>query len=154
MRPGDRLICALVQQRNVGHKFEAWPLHVTVVPWFRMDLSSAQLAQELEEVYISSQAFEVKVEEETKFGYKKQKLVNLVSAPMLERIEGQTRRLLHSYKSWIVDEADKTRNFRPHITAQGDDRADEGTTFRCDRLYIVSQRGTYKQLEAEVILQP
>ncbi|HVV66737.1 MAG TPA: 2'-5' RNA ligase family protein [Candidatus Saccharimonadales bacterium] len=152
MRPGDRLVCILLDPQPVEYTFKKWPLHITIVPWFRMDQSSALLAEELKEHYIGAQPFTITVGSEAKFGYKKQKLVNLVSAPMLMRIEGQTRRLLHQYKAWIVDEADETRNFRPHITAQEGEQAKEGSSINCDRACIISQQGGYKRIEAEIIL--
>jgi len=61
---------------------------------------------------------------------KKHKTVHLVAATELKKLEGQTRRLLHSHKTWIVDEADKTRNgFRPHITVPSTGQVFEGMIF-------------------------
>ena len=77
MQPGDRLICAFVEPQAPGTQFKDWFLHITIVPWFRLDMPSSQLAEALKKNYIGSQPFEVKVENETHFGYKKRKLVNL-----------------------------------------------------------------------------
>src|SRR5665647_80127 len=99
MLPGDRLICALVNNQPVGTVFKDWPLHITIVPWFRLDMSSSQLAERLQKHYIGSRAFQVTVENESQLGYKKRKLVNLVAAPELMKLEGQTRRLLHAHKA-------------------------------------------------------
>jgi 2'-5' RNA ligase len=152
MLPGDRLICAFVKSQPIGSIFKDWPLHITIVPWFRLDTSSPRLAEQLSEHYIGSNAFRVDVLKETQFGYKKLKVVNLVAAPELIRLEGQTRRLLHSHKAWVVDEADKTRKgFRPHVTALNTGRVHEGDSFECDRLYIVSQHGDFKQIDSQII---
>jgi len=40
MLPGDRLICAFVSERKVGATFRLWPLHVTIVPWFRLNAAT------------------------------------------------------------------------------------------------------------------
>jgi 2'-5' RNA ligase len=153
MLPGDRLICAFVKKQSIGAKFKEWPLHITIVPWFRLDISSPQLAEQLQRHYIGSSAFQVIVLDEAQFGYKKHKVVNLVAAPELMKLEGQTRRLLHAHTAWVVDEADKTRNgFRPHVTALSAGTVYKGEGFYCDRLYIVSQDGDFKQIDAVVIL--
>jgi hypothetical protein len=153
MLPGDRLICALVKQQPTRTIFRNWPLHITIVPWFRLDISSSQLAKQLKEHYIGSNAFQVVVLEETQLGYKKRKVVNLVANPELMKLEGQTRRLIHALKAWVVDEADNTRNgFHPHVTALKTGRVREGDSFNCDRLYIVSQHGDFKQIDSEIIL--
>jgi 2'-5' RNA ligase len=153
MRPGDRLICALVKSQAVGFRFREWPLHITIVPWFRLDLTSAELAENYSRSLVGSHPFEVRVGESTQFGYKKRKQVNLVQAPELIRLEGQTRRFLHSHKAWVVDEADKTRrHFRPHITVQSGERSLEGDSLLCERLYVVVQHGDYKKIEISVNL--
>lgn len=153
MLPGDRSIAAFVKEQSTGAIFTDWPLHITIVPWFRLDISSPQLAARLQKHYIGSNAFKVTVLDEVKLGYKKTKGVNLVAAPELIKLEGQTRRLLHAYQAWVVDEADKTRRgFHPHVTAQSADRVHEGDSFTCDRLYIVSQHGDFKQIDSVVML--
>lgn len=151
MQSGDRLVCAFVEDLPVGAQFTDWLLHITVVPWLRVKLPSERLARELHEHYVSSQPFTVKVQAETMFGYKKRKSVNLVAAPELMKLEGQTRRLLHAHSAWVVDEADHTRHgYRPHVTHQKTGRLHEGGFFRCDQLYIVEQKGDYKEVAAIV----
>src|SRR5437868_1391450 len=142
MQPGDRLICAFISPATIGTKFKDWPLHVTVVPWFRLDLGTAKLAKELEVHFIISKPFKIDVQAEAQLGYKQRKTVNLVAAPELMILEGQTRQFLHAQRAWIVDEADKTRRgFRPHVTHLEAGRLHEGESFLCDQLYIVEQKG-------------
>jgi 2'-5' RNA ligase len=153
MLPGDRLICAFVEEKSADSIFTDWPLHITIVPWFRLDITSIQLADQLKKHYIGSSAFRVAVLDEARFGYRKNKVVNLVAAPELMKLEGQTRRLLHTHKTWVVDEADKTRRgFRPHVTALSAGRVHDGDSFNCDRLYIVSQQGGFKRIDGIVRL--
>lgn len=150
--PGDRLVCAFVDNQPKGTQFKDWPPHVTIVPWFRLDTSSARLADQLQNAYVGSGAFHIAVLEEIQLGYKKHKLANLLAAPELMKLEGQTRRLLHARKAWVVDEADKTRRgFRPHVTVLNTGRVHQGDSFSCDRLYIVSQHGDYKRVDSVII---
>lgn len=153
MRPGDRLVCAFIKSLPVHEQFKQWPLHVTIVPWFRLDLSVAELAAGLKGAFVGSHPFEVTVSMEARFGYKQRKQVNLVKAEELQRLEGQTRRFLHAYKAWVVDEADKTRRgFRPHVTVQQNDRVQRGDTFWCEKLSVVRQCGDYKEVESIISL--
>jgi 2'-5' RNA ligase len=148
MRPGDRLVCSFVNNQERLSTFKDWPLHITIVPWFRIELDSSTFASTLSRCYIGSEPFTILVQEEATFGYKKHKTVNLVSAPRLFRLEGQTRRFLHTHHAWIVDEADHTRRFfRPHVTVQQSARTRSGDQFQCDRLYVISQQGQYKQID-------
>ena len=151
MKPGDRLVCAFVEPIAKAATFTDWPLHVTIVPWFRLDQSSSNLALLLLQNFTDHAAFTVYVRGENQFGYKKQKTVNLVSASQLLVIESQTRQVLHKQHAWIVDEADHTqRSFRPHVTVQRSRRVQEGDQFHCNRLYIISQQGNSKSVD-EVI---
>jgi 2'-5' RNA ligase len=153
MLPGDRLICAFVKTQSVNAVFKEWPLHITIVPWFRLAKPSSKLAEELQEHYVGSRGFRVTVLNQAQFGYKKRKTVHLVAATELMKLESQTRRLLQSHKAWIVDEADKTRNgFRPHVTVLNTGNLREGSSFQCDRIYIVSQHGSFKQIDSVIRL--
>lgn len=153
MLPGDRLVCAFVEKQPIGATFKDWPLHITIVPWFRLDIPSIQLAEQLQKHYIGSNVFRIAVLEEIQLGYKKHKLANLLAGPELMKLEGQTRRLLHAYNTWVVDEADRTRQgFRPHVTVLGTGRVHQGDSFDCDRLYIVSQHGDFKQVDSVINL--
>ncbi len=153
MLPGDRLICSFVATQSVGLTFKDWLPHITIVPWFRLDTSSANLARLLKKGYVGTHSFEVTVKEEAQFGYRNHKTVNLLVADELFRLEGQTRRVLHAQRAWVVDEADKTRRgFQPHVTVLPRGRVQQGDNFRCDKVYIVSQHGDYKQIDCVVVL--
>ena len=153
MLPDDRLICAFVSKQLAGYIFKDWPMHITIVPWFRLDINSTQLAGQLQGQYAAIDAFSVSVLDEAQFGYKKRKMINLVGAPELMRLETQTRHLLHGYKAWVVDEADNSsKDFRPHVTAQSSGRVNKGDSFSCDSLYIVTHHGDYKQIDNVVLL--
>jgi 2'-5' RNA ligase len=146
MQPGDRLVCAFVQPLQAGDTFKQWPLHVTVVPWFRSDLSSDDLAGRLEGQLQDSEPFEVVMDGEVHFG--RNKLVNLVVQPTpFTKIEEQVRGVIKSHGAWIVDESTKAkRAFRPHVTAQKDERLQQADTFVCGQLYVVEQKGGIKQI--------
>lgn len=152
MLPGDRLVCAFLEPRVVGTQFKTWFLHVTIVPWFRLDDVSETVARGLEKALKTVVPFELVGDGSAKFGPHKNRPVRLLgqSTPLM-LIERQVRNYLHKKRAWIVDETTKVRRqFRPHVTNQGENGMAEGDTFRCDRLYIVEQKGDCKEIVSEV----
>jgi hypothetical protein len=155
MNPGDRLVCAFVSPTvNTGVKFTDWPLHVTIVPWFRSHILSDELAIQLEDYLKTIKPFEATSGPAKKFGYKKDKLANIIVNPgRFVEIENIVRRTLKTNDSWLVDESTRQkREYTPHITVQKSGRLETGDDFFCDRLFIVEQKGSHKEVSAMVRL--
>jgi len=154
MLPGDRLVCAFVERQRVGLQFKTWLLHVTVVPWFRVPSSSEAIAAGLKQALKTIAPFEVAGESEAMFGLRKNRPVRLlVQLTILSDIEQKVRTYLHKKRAWLADETTKHRQeFRPHVAAQKDAGLQEGAKFIIDGLYIVEQKGNYKEIVAEVKL--
>jgi len=154
MQPGDRLICAMVEPQPAGKTFKQWPLHVTIVPWFRAEVSSYDLSMELKESLSEVPAFEASIGKSANFGYQKNKKVVLVRLPSpFVKIEHRVRQILKSYKAWLADETTKSHGpYRPHVTDQANERLRENDKFYCNKLYIIEQKGNHKQVVAEVKL--
>ena len=152
MRPGDRLVCAFIPPKSLGFNFKDWPLHITIVPWFRSEISTEELAHKLRLDLSKFDPIVVVMGESTNFGYNKNKEVNLVSLPSeLMQLEKLVRKQIKSQKVWIADESTKIRRpFTPHVTAQKNHRLKLGDKFMCDELYIIEQYGDYKLVSAVV----
>ena len=144
MQPGDRLVCVFVSEPPL--EFKDWPLHVTVVPWFRTDLTSAELADELQSRLSGYKGFQAVMGDEAAFGH--HKTVNLVAQPTpLIEIEEQVRTALKQHHAWLVDETTKRgREYRPHVTAQKTGRLYRGDCFVVNKLYIIEQKGGLKKI--------
>jgi 2'-5' RNA ligase len=153
MQLGDRLICVFVTPQTVGSCFKQWPLHITIVPWFRLKTDSSQISDGLQKSLSPFGAFEVRVGEKTRFGPKRNRPAHLLEPGAFPELERRVRSYLHKKRAWLVDETTKVRRaYRPHITFQGDERLSEGGTVFCDRLYIVEQKGDHKTVESEIYL--
>jgi 2'-5' RNA ligase len=153
MQAGDRLICAFVAQQRIGTTFNDWFLHVTIVPWFRLDDSSEWVAQGLEQALEPIEPFEVTMGDDAAFGPHHDRPAVMVQHPTpFVDIERRIRNYFHKKQAWLVDETTKIRyEFRPHVTAQKAGQLHSGDAFECDRLYIVEQKGDYKEIVEEVI---
>lgn len=154
MLPGDRLICAFVEPQIVGFQFKSWPLHVTVMPWFRLDGTSQAVAGGLSQAFKAIEPFEAVGEGVALFGPKKNRPVRLLKQPTpFAEVEAKSRNYFHKKQAWLVDETTKRRReFRPHVTNQGEHELHENDIFYCDRLFIIEQKGEHKEIAAEVLL--
>lgn len=153
MLPGDRLVCAFVEP-VAARQFKQWPLHVTIVPWFRLSDGSSVIAAGLKLALKTIKPFEVVGDGETMFGPSKNRLVRLLAPSQpLNTAEAKVRGYLHKKRAWLVDETTKKHyDFRPHVTAQAGSSLSKGDKFVIDRLYIVEQKGEFKEVASEVVL--
>jgi 2'-5' RNA ligase len=154
MLPGDRLVCALVEPQVVGVQFKTWPLHVTVVPWFRLDTLSSTIANGLALALQTMTPVRVTTDGEAKFGPRGNRSVRLLQpVEPLEQIEIKVRAYLHKKRAFLIDETTKKPySFRPHVTAQNGFLLPENAAFQIDTLYIVEQKGDYKEIVSEIRL--
>jgi len=146
MLPGDRLACLLIDPLKTGDRFLHWPLHVTIVAWFRLDDSSEQLGRGFARALRPVRPFTVRAGYEAHFGPRGRLVRLLETSPELTEVEQKVRAYLHKKRAWLVDETTKRHyDFRPHVTAQAGRRLPSGAIVECDRLYIVEQKGDYRQ---------
>ncbi|HET9098407.1 MAG TPA: 2'-5' RNA ligase family protein [Candidatus Saccharimonadales bacterium] len=152
MVPGDRLVCAVVKPIPLGSVFASWPLHVTIVPWFRSNYDSKTLAADLTQALQGFPSFLATVGKTAWFGRMNNKEVNLIERPTpFLNLEKKVRQILHEKSSWFADESTRRRRpFAPHVSVQPGDRMTLGEEFLCDRIYLVEQLGDKKKV-VEVI---
>jgi 2'-5' RNA ligase len=154
MLPGDRLVCAFVKPQAAGEEFAEWPLHVTVVPWFRLPDDAETVAAGLRKALASLELFAAKAGEMLRFGPRKNRPARLVQSPApFIKAEQKVRGYFHKKRAWLVDETTKRQHaFRPHVTVQKGGELGRDEIFRVDRLYLVEQKGNYKEVVAEIYL--
>lgn len=148
---GDRLLCAFVAPIALNAEFKEWPLHVTVMPWFRTPASSAQLAQLLTLNFEAVQPFEAEVGSLANFGAKNELPVNLIEQPTPFAVLEQMASLA-LVSSGVQLVSRRFRPYRPHVTVQKHAHAAPGDTFQVDKLHIIEQRDGYKNVVGEVLL--
>lgn len=154
MKPGDRLVTALVGKHGPGETFKDWLLHVTIVAWFESNLSSEEIAQKLSQTLVGIKPFAVTMAGEERLGFGGTALVNVVAQPTpLMDIQKRVEKTLDELGVTMAG----TRGtwgeaYKPHVTVQGNERLHEGDTWHCDRLYVVSQLGGNHRIDTEVVL--
>lgn len=154
-RDGDRMIAGFVHPVQVGDTFTEWPLHVTIVSWFRTTLSTSQLDAVLAEAYKGVEPFVTTVGPEAYFGPLRSTLVNLITLPnQFTELFNRTMQVVNRHAIKMV--AKPHNPYRPHVTVHKHGRVHEGQTISCDRLYVirycVEDGRRFKRIEAEVVL--
>lgn len=154
MVPGDRLICAFIKPLAVGDTFPQWPLHVTIVPWFRLGDQTDHIVWGLAEALHPITPFTATADTQTMVGPRRNRPAMLLHMPTpFQVIEQRVRVYFHKKRAWLVDETTKVRRaYLPHVTFQGDEQLQPGETFACDRLYVIEQFGDKKAVVGEIIL--
>lgn len=128
-------------------------MHLTVVPWFRVELASGQLAGMLFVKLADVPDFFVKVEGRGGFGHRHKEAAQVNRPDELIGLEKVVRGTLKDQNAWMVDESTRLKHeFSPHVTDQKTERLEAGDEFWVHGLYIISQQGEYKQIDAEVPL--
>lgn len=127
---------------------------MTIVPWFRLGEPSEQIGAGLSRAFVAIKPFEAQVGDMAMFGPKKNRQARLLQAVApFSSLEQKVRSYLHKKQAWLVDETTKRRQeFRPHVTLQKTSELAEGERFQVARLYIVEQKGDYKEVMVEIPL--
>ena len=139
MAAHDQLVCALVHELAVGETFEDWPLHVTIVPWFKPRVGEAVLLGHLAQAVKDQLAFSATVGKDAYFGAKAVSLMQQI--PHWQRIQEAAFAVVGEDAVPTAPYNFVGSNFKPHMTVQKDLRLHPGDTFVCDALYVIEHTG-------------
>lgn len=138
-RRNEHILAIILEPYEIGQKFEKWPLHITIVPWFPAD-DTAGLDKLLTALAAKQRPFSVRIGDVEYFGVKKDVAVNIV-----EPTEPLTK--LHEQTVTLLDTADMSvhqrdfigPNYRAHITCQEHAKARKGQEFMVSEFVLVQQ---------------
>ncbi len=155
MQVGDRLICVFIDPPELGSRFTNWPLHITIIPWFRVGVLTIELTEDIQKKLRTYPSFNAIIAGDAHFGHQRKKLVSLIQLPSpLVAIESKLRQMLRSHNAWLVDETTKTAfAYRPHVTTQGSKHLSRNDICSINTVLIVEQKGEYKEIISGVTLK-
>ncbi|HSH56295.1 MAG TPA: 2'-5' RNA ligase family protein [Candidatus Limnocylindrales bacterium] len=138
---GDTILVLFIEPQEPGYTFERkrleWPLHITLIPWFRVPDPST-LDGILETVAVQSRPFDAVVGMEAAFGGRKEVLVNVLADPALaQHLHLNLKRALDGVGANYQSERFTGDNYKPHITHHGDRRRHEGDRLAVRNFYLV-----------------
>jgi 2'-5' RNA ligase len=142
------ILVQMIDKHEAGYRFArtraAWPLHVTLVPWFVITgARTAELITLLEAFAHQCQPFTAKVGQETGLGSTQDIPVNLIAdpAPFHALQEGLLAAVRVTYMSFTAPNVYIEENYKPHIThhAVGTEvrKVPEGTTVPVEDFTLV-----------------
>lgn len=156
---GDRVVVSLLQPLARGERFHKWPLHLTLMPWFRSKLPSHEIAQVITGALSGVQPFTATMGETAHFGFKDQVPVRVVTSPNgFEEVHHRLLQAFHAHPEIEVLDGEHTGNgFRAHVTLHSYEPLREGDIVACNDLQIVRLAdihpgGATKEVEGEVDL--
>lgn len=144
MQPRDLLVGVFIEKFDVGDTFEEWPLHVTLVPWFRLETAKEQFIRKLKKELAPIKPFTDTAGEREIFSKRE--------ANVLDKRKWQT--LHEAVLACVYNTAEPAARqfrfvaeaFQPHVTVQPDGGLRAGESVEADVVYVVEQRGDYKQV--------
>lgn len=150
MQPGDVLVCVFVEDVGTGDTFEQWPLHVTLVPWFRLYTETRNFIETLTNELSAQNAFTDTVGEREVFSKREANVLNKPTwQPLHEAVlscvynSGEPAAKQFRY---VAD------NYQPHVTVQARTALHAGDTIEVSTVTVVEQKGDYKQAIATLSL--
>lgn len=134
------VIIKLLEPKKEGVQFAAsdWPLHVTLVPRFVINLEGTGLLEKMATLLRSHKPVEVVAETDELFGeFKNIKVTLLEKTPELTKLHSTIIDLLKSMGA-IFDEPNFIEEgFRPHVTVQSKRRVQPGDLVKIDELSLI-----------------
>lgn len=143
------VIVYLIGDLRESLRFTAWPLHMTLLPWFYAP-SVDQVKMQCQSAIESIEPFRVSIGERAYFGEKKLPVKLIDNSIQLQKLHDCLLKMVEE-NSWRLMGRYTGPNFRPHVTQKGN-RDAEGALF-VDKIHIVeAQEQGYRQIVATINL--
>lgn len=136
---GDYVLVSLLQPLRAGEQFRKWPLHVTILPWFRTHLDPHELQALLQEHTRGVDAFTAMMGATAQFGYHDQVPVRVVNEPNdFRKLHNHLfEALSHDERILFLDTSHCGPHFKAHITLHHAEPLREGDLITCNELQLV-----------------
>lgn len=134
------VIIKLLEPIKEGTQFAAseWPLHVTLVPRFALNLEDTGLLEKLAALLRSHKPVEVVAGTDELFGeFNNIKVTLLEKTPELMNLHNTIISLLKSAGAVFDEPSFIEEGFRPHVTVQSKRRVHQGDLVKIDELNLI-----------------
>ena len=134
------VIVHFIEGSKEPHDFSSseWPLHLTLLGNFNIELTAGQLITELDKFASATAGFEVKVEKEDSFGVNHDISVSLINKDgSITRLHLGLMKLMNKLGATYDSPDFVGEGYRPHVTIQLASRVNAGQAFLVDDLTLV-----------------
>jgi len=146
----DRQILAIgLSAFKHGERFDHWPLHITLVPWF-CDATQRHLSRKLEELSETFKPITVSVGKQALFGAHHDIPVSLIeSSRNLQRLHVAALKMVYYSGAELDDPSYVNYKYRPHISTRHNEILAE--QYVLDNLALVRDLGQNERQVEKVV---
>lgn len=131
----DFVLVAMAEPQEVGRRFNEWPLHITLVPWFTApDLSS--VTNICRQAAAHATPFSVKVLDREYFGAHRLPVMIIEKHPKLVQLHNDLLDMITN-AGWDVPGRYTRSQYKPHVTRHHG--KDASGSVAIDAIYIVEK---------------
>lgn len=129
----------LLKNLGVGETFSPDLLHLTIVPWFVVDLEKKEVGDSFTETFGGESKFEATVGEQDEFNQNRRIPINFIKPnPAVQQLHSKALDWLSSMDvRWAVKNPHVGHDYIPHIRRRDGRSVSEGDTLLIDSLSLV-----------------
>lgn len=132
----EYMVAYLIEPLHKGAEFTAWPLHLTIIPWFSGTDNGAVKA--IKTVVRQTQPFTVKAGGKDFFGPKKDKPVRLMQhSSGLYELHNDLLDGLSEHGFVLASASYTGKDYRPHVTDKHNSGLETGMRLLIDRVELI-----------------
>lgn len=134
----EYILVLMLEPVLLGQQFVAWPLHITLMPWFEIDVAEEKLAQLLEPIVKEHQALDLTAGEHAWFGPRQTVPVILVhKTAELQILHEAVLNLVHQHHWPLVASQYTGKQFNPHASKRRHTELLPETHLKVKEMYLV-----------------
>lgn len=134
----EYLLAFMLEPLEKGDQFIGWPLHITLVPWFRSNFGSEHVARDIEATILGTDRLTVRGITRSMLGRQRNVPVTDVVSSDLHDLHRKLLTVFDNDAYTLSDSKYTGANYRPHVTKKGNKELKPGHEIEIDSLYLVS----------------
>lgn len=134
----EYLLAFMLEPLDKGDQFIGWPLHITLVPWFRTDYGSEHVTRDIEKAASGIDQFTVTGIMRSMLGGQRNVPVTDVASSDLHDLHRALLTVFENDAYSLSDSKYTGVNYRPHVTKKGNAEFKPGHVILFDSVYLVS----------------
>lgn len=132
----EYMLAAFLQPVHEGDVFKAWPLHITLAPWFDI-CGEAKLVAAIRRVAAAFKPFYVTGLRRSRFGWGRAVPVTVVESADIVRLHNELHESLLLHSIYIKNASFTGHAYVPHVTKKGSQELEPGMTVQINHIALI-----------------
>ncbi len=128
------MLAVLLERKEAGNEFGRWPLHVTLIPWFKLEKPVQELSASIQHLLDTFQQFSVKVGSQKQWG---RNTVFTINSPALHALHNGLLQLINQEANITAPMRFVGEDFQPHITQKAYATVQPGFSVTIKKIYLI-----------------